>query len=381
MAKHTKTAFVFFNRLVIPLNLREYWITKEMCKRGHEVMWLCADQSSALPSDCEIRKKNIKHPREFKWSRVVYPLYVCWILAKERMKYVWVSGWSLRDPAGLLWYLLCLKGIGIKILYDPIDPIIEYEESMNKQRARMLDKICMRAVYRISDATIAVTDELKQLLVSNGAPERKIFIGEWGTDADRFLDKEIDDYRKIYKYEEKFVIGWLGTMSIFKGIEEILIPLIEEMPKRVENIEFLIGGKGVLESKIVALEKDHPVRFLGEVPYDKAAAFTATLDLYLITPNPFSGLGNAIVPVKLFDALAVGVPVLLTKTTATRRVGRIFKSLQSAEFDYHNVANSIMEVIRNYSFIKKMVLEDRSLVKKYTHQSISSKIVEYIENM
>lgn len=381
MAKHARIAFVFFNRLVIPLNLREYWITKEMCKRGHEVMWLRADQSSELPADHQVKTKNIKHPGEFKWSRFVYPLYVCRILARERMKYVWVSGWSLRDPAGLLWYVLCLKGVGIRIVYDPIDPIIEYEESMNRQKARMLDRMCMRAVYRISDATIAVTDELKRLLVAHGAPERKIFIGEWGTDADRFLDKEIDDYRKICKYEEKFVIGWLGTMSTFKGIEEVLIPLIEEMPKRVENIGFLIGGKGVLESKIVALEKDSPVRFLGEVPYDKAAAFTATLDLYLITPNPSSGLGNAIVPVKLFDALAVGVPVLLTKTTATKRVGEIFKSLQYAEFDYHDVADSIMEVIRNYSLIKKMTLEDRSLVKRYTQQSISSNIAEYIEAM
>ena len=381
MARLTRIAFITIDRLVIPLNLREYCIAEEMCGRGHEVIWLRADESSEVPKDPRIETKSIKHPREFKGSRIAYPLYLCRVLAKERTRAVWVSGWSMRDPLGLLWYALCLKCSGIKVLYDPIDPVIEYEESMNKKKARLLDRICMRAVYGLADATVAVTDELKRLLVSHGAPGKKIFVGEWGTDAARFLDKEVDDRRTTYGYEKKFVIGWLGTMSGFKGIEEILVPLIEEMPRRVENIEFLIGGKGVLESKIAALQKDRPVRFLGEVPYDEAAAFTATLDLYLITPNPSSDLGDAIMPVKLFDALAVGVPVLLTETAATRRAGTIFKSLQFAAFDYRDVAKSIMEVIRNYPLIKKAVMDDRSIVGKYTHQSLASKIVDHVENL
>jgi len=113
--------------------------------------------------------------------------------------------------------------------------------------------------------------------------------------------------------ERNAIIGYIGSLNEAKGVVGLLeaIPLILKENNRVN---FLIGGAGVLETRIKndLKEKrlDDKVKFTGWIPHEKVPDFLNELIL-LVLPSETEGLPNIIL-----EAMACGTPVLSTPVGA-----------------------------------------------------------------
>lgn len=385
-SKNSVFGFLFKDQIRVPINLREYYISCELIHRGYEVLWFCEQASGHYPFLFDVQKIFIESRNTSHTNKWLYPLHLVKVFKHFCVKFIWISGWYERNPLYIFYILCILKIFGLRVLYDPIDPIYEYEVANNNVKMTIWKKIktliLVNAIYRLSDITLMVTEELKKAVVKKGAPENKIYVAMWGTDISRFNSQNCNNIlRRSLNLDDKFIIGWLGTMSLFKGIEEILIPIIKTIPKYIPEAFFLIGGKGHLERVFTDLSDagDVPFKLLGEISYDDAPAFTSSIDLYLVPTNTSTEIGKCICPVKIFDSLAMGKPVIATTSKATEFLHKEVDSVILIDFNFHNFFNAILKCYYDYSNLKEKCDKNKLKIIKYSHQSTSEKIAEIIE--
>jgi glycosyltransferase involved in cell wall biosynthesis len=377
--------FLFNHHIAVPIHLREYYTSCELMARGHEVVWFCPPHNRRYPFSREIPRVPIKLRQTMFGDIKFYPFYLAHHLLRNNIKYVWLSGWYERDPRYLFYIIFVLKLLGFRLIYDPMDPIYEYQIAnmqlvTSRKQSRAL--LFINAVYHIADITLMVTEEMKTALVRKGAPAKKLHVARWGTDASLFTRKNSKtDWRKRLMLEDKFVIGWLGRMNRFKGIDQIILPLMRILPQYIKNVVFLIGGKGQCDDSFSeALARENlPMILLGEVPYEDAPSFTAALDVYIIPINTETEYGRSIRPIKMIDALAMGVPVIVSDSPATRNIGDVSGSVFYANPDPGSFLNAILCVHDNYSQIKKTAQSNIEHMGKYTHQEVSKEIVDLLD--
>ncbi|GMN99845.1 glycosyltransferase [Parageobacillus thermoglucosidasius] len=124
-----------------------------------------------------------------------------------------------------------------------------------------------------------------------------------GVDFDRFaqLEGKLSILREEYR---KPIIGFIGTIA-----EWIDLSLIEKVAKEILNATVLLVGP--IHEDVTSLEKLPNVKFLGKVKYDEVPSYINLFDVCL---NPFkkTDAGNAADPIKLYEYLALGKPVVST---------------------------------------------------------------------
>lgn len=376
-------AFFTVHRIHIPHNLREYYLSYELIKKKWKVFWLLPfhGQNDALAVQWPIKRYHILDIRGHKF---VFPVYLAIKLKLLSMDVIWISGWSQRDPEALFWFIRILKAFGIKIIYDPIDPIDifnEAQEQGNEQKQNRTAEL-MASIYNFCDIIFCVTPEIRDLIIKKGVSDKKVFIGRWGTDISRFNRENVKlDYKiKLGLKKDTFLVGWLGSMNPFKGLKEIMLPLIHQLSQEIDDIHFVIAGYGLLEKDIkiwVRKNKKLPVTFLGRIPYDITPSFTMSLDVYLVPTNPGSEFARSICPVKCFDAIAMGTDVITTKTKATKFLEDIAENVHLCEFKVDSFRDTITNLYKNRNRQKQKSYP--SAIFPFSHQGVSKQIAEIIQ--
>jgi glycosyltransferase involved in cell wall biosynthesis len=123
---------------------------------------------------------------------------------------------------------------------------------------------------------------------------------------------------------EKPVIGYVGAFEYFIDLD-----LIVEIAARVSTCTFLLVGAGREFQRIkelVAEKKLQNVILTGAVPHRQAMQFISEMDLCLnlFKKGPVS---DAASPIKLFEYMVKGKPVITTRVTEIQRIdpdGQIF---------------------------------------------------------
>ena len=364
-----KIAFLFREPVKVPLNLREYYISRELKRRGHGILWImlvkAEDDLCDQVLDCSgFKIVHLDTSGCDGFRSLVHEIRQA--IRDRDVELVWVPGWFERWPRYLF---LLFRGLGTKtcrVVYDPIDPIYEYVVSTQPSALGFFKKYCLRLglkwCYRQCQLIFAVTSQIKQSILSLGIPENRIEVAMWGTDIERFNFNKLPEnspFRDLPQLKNKFVIGWLGTMSRFKGIEEILVPLLKRLSPLHERIAFLLAGSGPLYDHLAKTADTLPsgyVTVFGSLPYDQAPAFTAALDCYLVPTNPFSLMGNLIVPVKIFDALVMGVPVITTRSDAIEAVADGLKGVTLVDWGIDQFYEAVVRVIENHEAFKQIAI-------------------------
>ncbi|HEX6693853.1 MAG TPA: glycosyltransferase, partial [Longimicrobiales bacterium] len=314
------------------------------------------------------------------------PAYLALRLRAAGIRTVWISGWTLRSIPELTWMVSILKRAGLRVVFDPIDPICEFLAAMREgeEGNEAEDRVCidrMRAVYQQCDLVMSVTPELQELLVSNGAPSDRMLTARWTTDGELFHPARCGRSLKqrLGLSEDTFLAGWLGTMEPFKGLLEVILPMIEESARNSDGIHFVIAGRGSLEPEVrkwIAARDGLPVTVLPSIPYAEAPDFTASLDAYLVPTNPKTMYAQSICPIKCFDALAMGTPLVLTRTRATGFLTQYGKLVSFADFTPHSFLEQLHRV-------RDMVRSEGrpAPCDGYSHQRVSVEMADALENL
>jgi glycosyltransferase involved in cell wall biosynthesis len=175
---------------------------------------------------------------------------------------------------------------------------------------------------RHADRVLAINELLREQVVALGAPRDRTSVIGAGIDLDRF-NAATDGASIRQKWgidRDDVVLFFMGWLYHFSGLKEVAARLAEEANPR---LKLLIVGEG---DAFTDLERIRDARGLGDrmtltgrVPYDDIPAFIAASDVCLLPADPNETIMQHIVPIKLYEYMAMGKPVLTTRLPGIMR--------------------------------------------------------------
>ncbi len=168
-------------------------------------------------------------------------------------------------------------------------------------------------LYRKADRIIPVTRSFRQNLIKRGVDGEKIHIVTNGADLSRFYPTRRDmALASALGFEGKFIAGYVGTHGLAHALETVLVAARQLQDEGRQDIQFMMLGEGAAKAGLVARAAEMGlanVTFLDSVPRSEVARYWSLVDVSIIHLRN-TGLFTTVIPSKLFECMAMGVPVL-----------------------------------------------------------------------
>ncbi len=168
-------------------------------------------------------------------------------------------------------------------------------------------------LYRRAARVAALTRAFKDNLVRRHIDGAKIDIVLNGVDLPRYSPQERDlELAGQYGVGNKFVIGYVGTHGMAHGLMNVLDAA--EILRDEPDIRFLMAGGGAERDMLIAEASKRlleNVVFLPPQPKESMPAVWSLCDVALVHLKDSPTFAE-VVPSKIFEAMAMGLPILLT---------------------------------------------------------------------
>jgi glycosyltransferase involved in cell wall biosynthesis len=325
-----KVAFLFDKKPSYPPdfnNMKCYYVSEEMTKRGIDVIWLNMDAKDRVKMGGSIDFVGLRVPSFRILSILLIGFQIITYCLVNSVRIVYIDAWfySRDSPFRQLLTIVSLRVFGVGVVVDQRDPYLDFEVARGAVQPGTfkhgLLKAHERATLYACNLLVLPSKAYENLLRSEGAPPGRVKGFFRGVDLKRF-NPSVDGSRVRMQLglEQRFVVGWFGIMYGYRQVNEVLIPLAQSVATIVPNGRMILGGKGPLEGTLrdakggdMGAEFD----FVGAVEYSVLPQYLSACDVLLCPINTqfrFTRHSNWL---KILEGLAVGVPVIATKTEAS----------------------------------------------------------------
>jgi len=175
----------------------------------------------------------------------------------------------------------------------------------------------VRRVALAATVVVVVSSYLKDELVRLGIEGDKIIVAPNAVDPELFRApdaSECDALRKRYDISNKFVVGFVGTMGPWHGID-LLPDVWQAVKRRVPDVRFVLVGPFGNEDRQKAYERlvrqkgaDADFIIVGGVPVESVPSYIGTFDVALMPDSNDYGS-----PMKQFEYGALGKAVVMPR--------------------------------------------------------------------
>jgi len=207
--------------------------------------------------------------------------------------------------------------------------------------ARPFARYIESQTIKMSDLVLVINKGLKDYVVEMGGEIEKVRIVPGGVDFDRFrVDSQTRKrVRSAYGIKEnEVVLFFMGWLYSFSGLKEVATEL---MNGDYVNIRLMIVGEGDLYDDLKKIKGDSDKIILtGKQPYDRIPELLSAADICLLPAYNIPTMQN-IVPIKMYEYMAMGKPVIATKLPGIMK-----------EFD---IENGILYVDKPENVLKKVM--------------------------
>jgi colanic acid/amylovoran biosynthesis glycosyltransferase len=214
-------------------------------------------------------------------------------------------------------------------------------------------------LFAQGDLFIALSEEMRDRLVSLGCPQQRIAVHRLGIDLDRLRPRQHGTNRRLE-------ILSIARLVPKKGIEDGL-RAVAELAKRGRDVAYTIVGdgplRGRLEQRARELDVGRLVNFTGARPANEIPQFLGAADV-LLAPSVTAGDGDAEgTPVAILEAQAAGIPVVSTLHAGIPEIVEDSRSgFLVAEGDVPALTEKLAELSDNPSLRATMGIAGRAIV-------------------
>jgi glycosyltransferase involved in cell wall biosynthesis len=243
---------------------------------------------------------------------------------------------------------------------------------------------CLYGVsYRLADAVVTVTEEIRDYLYERyPATKGKTYVVSNGANIaiSRPVKKE-DACRALGFDPDRIYFVFVGSLKKWHGLENA-ISVIEGLIKEENNLRLLIIGDGPQKPHLQEIVRksglEGNVIFFGKVRFSQVALYigtsTACLALFDRERNDRTGLS----PLKIFEYMACGKPVVTTDVGNLRRIiDRHNCGLVVQPGDIDAMSEALMKLVRDPDLAKALGENGRkAAVAYYSWSAISKEVLD-----
>ena len=299
-------------------------------------------------------------------SIVITPLI--WILDKlKHFRIIYIRD-SIFAFGPLLSRSLARK-ICVKIPYIPED----LEDEILKGRRfisiiyTLADRVALSKAKVVGVPSILLLKKLtmRRRVIWNG----NITLIPAGVDSEK-----IKIILKTYRMPKRnnYIVGFVGSLTLFQGVD-ILVKAVARIKDLLDKpVKLLIVGDGPERRRIEALYKELNVHcnITGFVKHEDALKLLKTFDV-VVLPRRRTSTTEAVIPIKIIEAWALGVPVIATAHEVFKYMSlRDGEDILLCEPDPEDVANKILMILRDRELRLRLSERGRQLAKNYFYDEI-----------
>ena len=168
-------------------------------------------------------------------------------------------------------------------------------------------------LYRRADAIIPVTHAFKRDLVARGIDPAKIHVVINGVDLERYAPAPRDAaLAEEFDLHGKFVVGYLGTHGLAHALHRVVEAA--ELLRHRQEVVFIFAGGGADRERINQLVQVSGLKNVRMIPRQAKEMMPRLWSLCNVTLIPLRDdpVFAAVLPSKLFEAMGMGVAVLMS---------------------------------------------------------------------
>jgi len=218
-----------------------------------------------------------------------------------------------------------------------------------------------------ADLIITLSGPMRDVIIdTHGIDPAKVVMLPNAVDLTRFVEHPRDeDLRTKLGLNSKFVLGYVSNLDHFREGQEVLLRGVALLRKKGVDAAALLVGDGRRRRELEALARKLRLGsnavFTGNVPFDEVDGYYSQIDLFVV-PRVNERAGRLVSPMKPFEAMAMGVPIIVSDLPALVEIaddGRcgVFKHEDPAD-----LARLAHELYRNPDVRAQMVARCREWV-------------------
>ena len=252
------------------------------------------------------------------------------------------------------------------------------KENLLLTAAYRLESYCYKNAKRVAGVTEGVMERLSN---EKNTPSGKLVYLRNGVDITLFkpgvFKNEIN--RKLIFLQNKFVAGYIGNHGHWQGLEVLFeaAQLLKDKP----NFHFIFVGDGARRKFLEQYADEKKLKNVTFIPIQDRLdipGYWAAVDCALIPLRDVYCSEQAL-PVKLFEAMAMEVPVILgIKGEARALLKKADAGIAVEPEDPVAVADAIITLSRDSDLRKKLGENGRKYVVKYRNRDDLSEEVEAV---
>jgi len=178
--------------------------------------------------------------------------------------------------------------------------------------------------------------------------------------------------------KDYYTVGFLGLIAWWQGVD-VLVKSVAKLKDASLNkvVKLLLVGDGPERRRIEYLCKRLGVDYeiTGFIGHYKALEYLSMFDV-LVLPRYRISTTECIIPIKVIEAWALGVPVITTRHEIYKSTGlRNKEDIIFCEPDPDDVAEKILLVLRDGELRKKLSKRGQQLAENFYYDKIVAKLI------
>lgn len=313
---------IIVENLPVPFDMRVWKEALSLRKAGYAVTVLCPRGKKYERGYEIIDGIHIyRHPlpkegnslfgylREYA-SALIWEFFFTWWIYLRRGFHV-IQG--CNPPDNIFLIALPFKLFGVKYIFDHHDANPELYLSKYGRRGLLyqIQVWLEKLTFRCSDVVMATNGSYRDLAICRGGLNpNDVFIVRNGPDLQTFKLVPADP---SLKYGKKYLVGYVGTMSIQEGLDILLdVALhIKNLGRRDIHFTCVGGGPGLPGLREMVREKNlgDMVNFTGRVSDEQLLAILSTADV-CVNPDKPCEMNDISTMIKIMEYMALGKPIV-----------------------------------------------------------------------
>jgi glycosyltransferase involved in cell wall biosynthesis len=180
--------------------------------------------------------------------------------------------------------------------------------------SKLLAKVRLRHSLKICNKLFVINKVILQYIPLQKNELTKVGLIPNGYDGSILASLDVDSSVDMFPMNKKLV-GYFGDLSENKGVN-IMLDLIRHAD---DNFFFLIAGRGLLEKEVKRLSEIFPEKcgYVGHLKQKEVYSIMSLCDvtLALLPQDLKKGYPQYVNPLKVYESLAVGTPVVISEPT------------------------------------------------------------------
>jgi glycosyltransferase involved in cell wall biosynthesis len=249
----------------------------------------------------------------------------------------------------------------------------------------------LRASGLLARATrvVALTGATRQQVIDTGVPPARVMVAPDAVDLARFdvPMERAECRRRVGLPPDRPVIGYVGrfeTMGMDKGIPTLIraLPAIGTAARDRRPLLLCVGGPLDRVSGYLAVARQHgvsadDVRFVDRVPPVEVPYWMKACDAGTIPFDWTDHFAHHASPLKMFEYMAAGVPIVASDLPALREVLRHDENaLLVPPGDAAGLARALTDVLADPALAGRLARQARQDVARHTWQERARRILE-----